>query len=187
MYRTSTLVIAAAVLLVVEACTAAAASPEPTAVPPTASLTVSPAIDSPSPEASSPTPEVSAEASPTVIGVTRVAGSRPPMTVTLLGDPEVLTTIRAATELELTKASGFGPNDLTAAALNEHSLVVAWLGTVCDVSASLTVEPASIVLAEDPRRGCDAMGVGKGVVVRFADPVDATSRKLVFIRGPLLE
>jgi hypothetical protein len=109
------------------------------------------------------------------------------MTVTLLGDPAEVTAIRAATERELAKAPGYSTNDLAAGALDEQSLVVAWLGTVCDVAASLTVEPASILLVEDPRPGCDAMGVGTGVVVGFAEPVVATSRKLVFVRAPLLE
>ena len=109
------------------------------------------------------------------------------MTVTLLGDRAEVTSIRAATERELSKAPAFGPNDLAALALDQHNLLVVWVGGACDVSATLTVEPALILLAEDPRPGCDAMGVGKGVVIGFTDPVDATSRKLVLVRAPILE
>lgn len=120
-----------------------------------------------------------------VVGAVAVPGGTVPMTVTLRGDPAVVTGIRAATSEEVAAAPGVADADLVAYRRAANELILAWRGGGCDVSATLTVEADLVILVEDPRPACDAIGIGKGVVVTFRAPVDAAARELVLVPGPL--
>jgi hypothetical protein len=65
-------------------------------------------------------------------------------------------------------------------------LVLWWIGTVCDVNAMLSVTRERLVVTPVPREGCDAMAVGRGVVLTFAKPIDPTSVALALEPDVLL-
>ncbi|MDP2350023.1 MAG: hypothetical protein Q8M74_02585 [Chloroflexota bacterium] len=55
-----------------------------------------------------------------------------------------------------------------------RSLTIGWTGGVCDERARLELAPdgRTLSLRFPPRPGCDAMGIGFAVELRFKDPVD---------------
>lgn len=61
-----------------------------------------------------------------------------------------------------------------------------WVGTICDLTAELQIAPnvTSMAVTEGPRGSCDAMGVGRGVVLSFARQVDAASIAPDLVPGP---
>jgi len=59
-----------------------------------------------------------------------------------------------------------------------------WIGTVCDVKATLTVTPARLVVTPVPRQGCDAMAVGRGMVLTFPAPTDP--KAITVALGPMI-
>lgn len=65
----------------------------------------------------------------------------------------------------------FNPSTVPA---NEVRLV--WVGTICDRSAELRIAPnvTALSITEGPRGSCDAMGVGRGVVLTFDHAIDAS-------------
>lgn len=131
------------------------------------------------------TPSASGSADLSTIASVEVPGGEPPMTVTLRGDPTVVTGVRPATgaEVEAATWSDEPSTNLAAYDLSPTELVVVWIGGACDVSATMTVESDRIGLADDPSPPCDAIGIGKGVVLTFADPVDPAARELVLVRA----
>ena len=63
-------------------------------------------------------------------------------------------------------------NDIDVGVLGKRRLVLGWIGTVCDVRATLAVELDHLTVTPKPRHGCDAMAVARGVVLTYAEPVD---------------
>jgi hypothetical protein len=146
---------------------AATSSPStpPTTEPPSATL-------APGPSATGsllPSPDPSPAGTP--IGVVRIPFAGREMEVALLGEPGVLAAWRAATDNEIRKLP-LGDADISLAALADRKLVLGWIGTVCDVKASLAVGRAQLVVSPAPREGCDAMALARGLVLTFAQPVD---------------
>lgn len=173
---------------------AACAAPHP--VTPTASagasspLSAEPQVTPSSPAVSTVSPSGGPTIAPStspgpplpVLGQAQVPGGLTPMTVMLLGDPAVVRGIRPATDAERAKVSAALERDLWIGSLDSRTILVGWLGGACDVTATLTIEPARIVLAEGPRHACDAVGIVKAVVVTFVEPVDVTALEPVFVR-----
>jgi hypothetical protein len=100
------------------------------------------------------------------------------MQVTIVGAPEVLVGWRAATDQEL-EAVSWDEHDIAPRSLTKRESVLGWIGTVCDVKATLTVAQDRLVVSPMPREGCDAMAVGRGLVLTFAKPVDPAAIALV--------
>ena len=94
------------------------------------------------------------------------------MEVTIVGQPGTLTAWRAATEQELEAIAWNGDPDIALGRLSDRELVLGWIGTVCDVEATLTVVPGRLLVTPAPRQGCDVVGVGRGIVLTFAVPTD---------------
>jgi len=120
------------------------------------------------------------------IGSLRIPFAGREMELTIAGSADGLIAWRAATEAELSAVAWDGNDDIALGRLAERELVLDWIGTVCDVRATLTVEPHRLVVSPVPREGCDAMAVGRGVVVSFAAPVDPASFQLVLVDTILL-
>jgi hypothetical protein len=87
---------------------------------------------------------------------------------------------RPATSTEMARPSGIaGPRQLAIANLAPDTILVRWTGSVCDRQPQMTIRsgvaegPPSVLHLTDERPGCDAVGVGRGVVLRFSIDVDA--------------
>ena len=87
---------------------------------------------------------------------------------------------RPATSMEMARPAGIPrPGRLAIANLARDTIFVRWTGTVCDRRPQLTIRsrvadgPPDVLHLTDERPGCDAMGVGRGVVIRFSIDVDA--------------
>lgn len=164
-------------------------SPSATASPlpsPTTEITAPTLAPGPSATASIlPSPVVSQPATP--IGVVRIPFAGREMELDMVGEPGVLAEWRAATETDRGEAAGtWGNIDIWLARLTDRELALWWIGTVCDVKATLSVTRERLVVSPVPREGCDAMAVGRGVVLTFAKPVDPTSVALVLEPDVLL-
>jgi hypothetical protein len=118
------------------------------------------------------------------LGVLRIPFANREMELAIVGVPGVLSGWRAATEADL-GAVAWGEPDITLGGLTERELVLAWGGTVCDVAATLAVAPRRLVVSPAPREGCDAMWLGRGVVLTFAEPVDPASIAVMLDPVPL--
>jgi hypothetical protein len=107
------------------------------------------------------------------------------MELAIVGEPGVLAAWRAATDRELAAVT-WGDSDITLARLTDRELVLGWIGTVCDVKATLTVAQERLVVSPVPREGCDLVAVGRGVVLTFAKPADPASVAVVLEHTVLL-
>ena len=164
------------VVLAVSACglgPVESGSPSPTSgTQATWTIEPSPSALAPSPSLTSPpdrSPMASSSATP--IGVVRIPFAGREMEVTIVGEPGVLAMWRAATDRELSGRS-WGDADIRLAALADGKLVLGWIGTVCDVKATLVVSRVRLVVSPAPRGGCDLVGVPRGVVLTLARPAD---------------
>ena len=56
-----------------------------------------------------------------------------------------------------------------------YELRVAWTGSLCDTTWSLRIETTarSIDIAQEARLACDSVGIGRGVLLTFSEPVPA--------------
>ena len=147
-------------------------SPSTTSSPPPTS-TAEPSCPTLAPEPSAtasvlPSPRPSPSASP--IGVVRIPFEGARWKLAIVGEPGVLAAWRAATDR--LAAVTWGDSDITLARLTDRELVLGWIGTVCDVKATLTVAQERLVVSPVPREGCDLVAVGRGVVLTFAKPAD---------------
>jgi hypothetical protein len=153
-------------------------------------LTMTP-VPSPSPAASVAAARSAAAAASltparTFFGTIAVPGGIKSMTVRLAGDPRVFGAWRAATTPELERSAGSMPDNILLARLGGLDFLLAWIGSACDVGAVLEIERASLVLTEDPRRGCDAIGVTKGVVLTARAAFESSKIRLALVRATLL-
>jgi hypothetical protein len=130
-----------------------------------------------------PSPVANPSASP--LGVVRIPFATREMVLTIAGVPGVLVAWRAATDREL-EALTLGDDDIALGRLTSRELVLGWIGTVCDVHATLTVTQEHLVVSPDPREGCDAMALGRGVVLTFGKRVDPAAIAVVLEDGVLL-
>ena len=144
---------------------AASADPTASTSPPTAS-------------AAPPAPAPPGPSEP-VIGIVRVPFAGREMRLTMVGAPGGPVAWRAATDAEVAAVAWGGNDEIALGRLGGRDLVLAWIGTVCDVRATLTIGPGRLVVSPVPREGCDAMAVGRGVVLSFAQPVDPASIAVV--------
>jgi hypothetical protein len=125
---------------------------------------------SPSP---SPIPETPAN-------LTIVVGLGTPVFIEVTDHTGFLEDARHATSKVIARPSGIArPGQLAIANLARDTILVRWTGTVCDRRPQLTIGsrvadgPPSVLHLTDERPGCDAMGVGRGVVIRFSIDIDA--------------
>jgi len=103
-------------------------------------------------------------------------------------DHGVLASWRAATADEVrtyAPAPMDGPIGLVEAEGGQHLLI--WAGSVCDSSGTLRAGPGWLELIPDPRPGCDAMAVGRALVLTFDTGVDPTELEVVLRRTYVLE
>ena len=97
------------------------------------------------------------------------------MNLHLVGTARVLASWRAATDAEVAAIDWGGDDSIAVARLDDRSIVLGWIGTVCDVEATLTVEAAGLVVAPAPRKGCDLVPVPRGLELTYRSPVDPGS------------
>lgn len=151
----------------------------PASSPPHATLTSPPAASTIAPASPAETPSVppselpGATASP--LGSLRIPFANREMEVTIVGQPGIVVAWRAATDRDLQAITWDGDADIALGRLSDRNLVLGWIGTVCDVKATLTVTPGRLVVTPAPRQGCDAMALGRGMVLTFAAPTDPTA------------
>lgn len=176
-----------AVFIVAECGTGAVQNADPsTAASAPASPTVEPVASTlaPEPSAAASLPP-SATSSATALGVVWIPFAGREMELAIVGEPGVVVAWRAATEQELT-AGIWRDDDVALNRLTDRELVLGWIGTVCDVKATLAVARDRLVVSPVPREGCDAMAVGRGVVLTFATPVEPASVVVVLEPTELL-
>lgn len=125
----------------------------------------------PDPPGASSSPD--ADAAP--LGSLRIPFAGREMEVTIVGQPGIVTGWRAASEAEVASIAWADGSEIELGRLTDRELVLGWLGTVCDLAATLTVAPGRLAVDPLPRAGCDAMAVGRGAVLTFAAPVDPAS------------
>lgn len=135
------------------------------------------ALPTPTGPAHPSTPSASSSALPTgqpsnvPLGSVQIPFVDRAMEVTIVGEPGIVVAWRAATERDLREIA-WADADIALGRLSDRDLVLAWTGTVCDVTATLTVAPGRLVVTPVPRQGCDASAVGRGIVLTFAEPTD---------------
>jgi hypothetical protein len=69
-----------------------------------------------------------------------------------------------------------------------HRYRLRWTTTICDreMTVSIAREVARIVIEHAPREGCDAMGIGRDLVLQFTQDVDPAAVELQVIQPALL-
>lgn len=94
-----------------------------------------------------------------------------------------VTGARSATLAELAMARGRdGPTDLQVDNLDGDTLLVRWVGSHCDTTGQLVVYASAVSIDGQMATGanlelygnrppCDAMGIGRGVVLEFGMPI----------------
>ncbi|HEY7132538.1 MAG TPA: hypothetical protein VH440_09820 [Candidatus Limnocylindrales bacterium] len=97
------------------------------------------------------------------------------MDVRIVGEPGILAAWRPATQRELEAIPWTSSGDTGIGLVGDRRLVLGWLGTPCDLVAILTVSATSLVIDPAPRQGCDAIGVGRGVVLTYLHPIDPSA------------
>ena len=116
-----------------------------------------------------------------------VPGGIKPMTVRLTGDAAPFEAWRAATTQELERKAGTVPDlGILLTPLGGRDVLLAWTGGACDIGAALDVEARSLVLTEDRRPGCDAIGITKGIVLTSPSTLDVSQVKVDLVRAVLL-
>ena len=109
----------------------------------------------------------------TPFGSVEVPGGTNPMTVRLVGDQGVFTDWRPATREEIERQAVDVPDsDILLVRNDDGALLLAWAGGACDTGAVLAVAREALVLTEDPRPACDAIGITKGIILTPAAAVD---------------
>jgi len=124
-----------------------------------------------------PSPDVPNPSAP-LLGSLRIPFANREMEVTIVGEPGIVVAWRAASDRDLDSIVWDGDADIAIGRLSERDLVLGWIGTVCDVQATLTVAPGRLVVTPVPRQGCDAAAVGRGMVLTFAEPADPAAISL---------
>ena len=133
-----------------------------------------------SPPATAPVtpPDGAKSASPsgvTVLEVLGQAGSA--VGVAVMDESGRLTTARGASpsEIKLHETDFVGRDPIIARNVNDDAVLVLWAGSPCDTSGQLVIGPdvASILYKPDPRPGCDAINIVRGVVLIFDHAVVA--------------
>jgi hypothetical protein len=94
------------------------------------------------------------------------------MDVELLGQPGIVVDWRPATDRELSALDWGNDQSIVIAPLADDEVVLAWIGTVCDVKPSLLIQEATLYVAPVPRKGCDLVGVPRGLALTYAKGVD---------------
>jgi hypothetical protein len=168
-----------AMALALSACGSGAKQPSPSTTassPPHASPTSSPAVSAIAPASPAPTlsplPSELPSTTDVPLGSVQIPFANRAMEVTIVGEPGLVAAWRAATERELEAIAWSGDADIALGRLSDRDLVLGWIGTVCDLKATLTVVPGRLVVTPAPRQGCDLVGVGRGIVLKFAEPTD---------------
>lgn len=150
------------------------------------SPTVEPVASTLAPEPSAaPSLPPSAPSSAPALGVVSIPFAGRQMEVAIVGEPGVVVAWRAATEQDLA-AGSWRDDDVALNRLTDREMVLGWTGTVCDVRATLVVARDRLVISPVPREGCDAMAVGRGVVLTFATPIEPASVAVVLEPSELL-
>jgi hypothetical protein len=117
-------------------------------------------------------------------------GRQKPMEVVINDRSGSVIDAREATPEEIEKASLL-TEDLDVSNLDgdRELILVAWIGSVCDTSGSIDIEPGigSIIVREDPRKACDAVPFARGAVITLASPIDVGGTTTQFQPAEILE
>jgi hypothetical protein len=170
-------------------------SPSPSAMSAFGSASPSAVLPvSPSPIAGSPVSSATHEASVPQFTVVAAddSGGRP-MSLTIIDQEGFIATARAATPEEITPLadrSGMPSMRIAAAVARRDppGILVVWVGSGCDRSGTVTLSAGSgqIVVAPDPRGGCDTIPIYRGLVLTFTIPVDPAAVRPVLIPTEIL-
>lgn len=119
--------------------------------------------------------------------VTVTAEGAPAMTIRI-EDHGVLASWRAATadEVRAYAPPAMGSSIALVGAEGEQHLLI-WVGSVCDRAGTLRAGPGWLELIPDPRPGCDAMAVGRALMLTFEPGVDPRKLQVVLRPTYLLE
>jgi hypothetical protein len=116
-----------------------------------------------------------APAGATVLELRGQAGSV--VGVALLDQSGSLTTARSASvaEIQRHETDFVGRDPIIGRNLGAETVLVLWAGSACDTTGQLVIGPdvASILYKPDPRPGCDAINIVRGVVLTFDHAVVA--------------
>jgi hypothetical protein len=117
------------------------------------------------------------------------------MSLTIVDPDRVIATARAATLEEITPVAE-GANlpvssNITAVVGpgEPPGILVVWVGSGCDKSGTVTLFGGSgqIVIAPNPRNGCDTIASYRGLVFTFAIPVESEAVRPVLLPTTLLD
>jgi hypothetical protein len=67
--------------------------------------------------------------------------------------------------------------------LSSRELIVAWMGGPCDKSVRLVVDHSLITIAPGPQPACDALGIGRAIVLEFPAPVRLDDMSVEHVPG----
>ncbi len=145
------------------------------------------ATDSPPATAQATPPDGAQSASPSGATVLELRGEAGAVVrVTVMDQSGSLTTVRGASlaEIQLHETDFGGRVPIIGRKLGDESVLVLWAGSSCDTSGRLVIGPdvASITYMPDPRPGCDAINIVRGVVLSFDHAVVAAG--VVLSVGP---
>jgi hypothetical protein len=113
-----------------------------------------------------------------------------PVAVEIMDASGSLTAARPATTAELARATrSIMDSDIGAvnAAGDKRSVILVWAGSVCDLTARLTIsaDVGALRFEPGPRPACDLARLGRGVVLSYSHAVSADDLKLTARRPTL--
>lgn len=106
------------------------------------------------------------------------------MPVAVLDESGHLRDARSATLQELQEHQAtLRQAPIASSNLEDDEVLVVWSGSACDTKGRITIGPgaATIVFEPEPRPGCDAISVPRGVVLSFGGPILASNIKLAAV------
>ncbi len=105
--------------------------------------------------------------------------------VSLFDRGNLLTGSRSATvsEQQLVEPEILGLDAGGAQGNSDREVILLWIGTICDRDASVIVDGSLVTIIEGPRPACDAMAVGRGVTLEYAEPTKASSLRVEYFAG----
>lgn len=108
------------------------------------------------------------------------------VTVGLLDAQRMVRQAREASPQELARLEPMTRDWGAAQGATEHHLILSWIGTPCDRTVAITLDPPQIVIALGSRSACDTLPVQRGIDVEF-DSALAASDLIVEYVPPVIQ
>jgi hypothetical protein len=104
------------------------------------------------------------------LGLVRIPVADREMELAIVGEAGIVLAWRGASRQEVAGGLRIGDDDIWLTRRTDRELVLGWSGTICDVAATLLVAPDLLAIDPEPRQGCDAQSIGRGVVLTYREP-----------------